>query len=184
MSQNPLPIYPNFEESKVTSENLQELFSLKEGSEEYIKYTSELALKSKVNNTKSLCLKCRCFLSSKQKEKHLPEHNNARDIFTPSQYSSTASFKKLAILHGRARTIDGVLYIQPIILNPEPHMQIKASNKTKKIVNDVDDMEENKEEEMETLISEFEPKAKMQKTIDPFLEKEQPIQINLRAKIF
>jgi len=66
-----------------------------------------------------------------------------------------ASFKNLVIVNGRARTNGGVLYIQPIELNPEPHMQIKTSNKTKKIMNNVDDMAENKEEEMETLISEF-----------------------------
>ena len=37
---------------------------------------------------------------------------------------------------------------------------------------------------MKTLISEFEPKTKMQKSIDPFLEKEQLIQINLKARNF
>ena len=177
----------NIEETNPIPDDFKHLYILKDDSEEFLQYVNELLLKSKANNAKSLCLQCWCFLSAKQKERHLPEHNNGRNIITPSHYSS--SFKKLAILHGKAKTIEGTLYFQPILLNPEPHTQTKIPIKQSRPNEEKAELQYNQRNsifierlnEEEENHENIEPKIKNFKASDPFTNKEQPVLISLKA---
>jgi len=169
------------EESNSNWEAWKQMFTLKDDSEEYNNYIKELVLKSKINNAKSLCLTCWCFLSSSQKDRHEPQHNTPQNILTPSHYSALTSFKKLAILQSKSKTIQGTLYFQPIALNPEPHMQIKLSNKTAKAAEEVKKQEDDGINEI--IYEELGSKVKRLKDIKKIREKEQPIEIDLRNTI-
>ena len=102
---------------------------------------------------------------------------------TPSLYSSASSFKQLAILNGKTKTINGLLCFQPILLNPEPHTQIKPkTTKIRKAEDFEAQVQKFKDPEELKFMEDIRPKEAKQKQTNQLKEKQSPVKILLKEK--